>query len=102
MLNELGDGLISGSVNVFQFLGYLIATSLYAAGFTEYVRALVGNSLPSWGSKVVGAGVVIVFTLVNLFGSKLVGRAATVIVAIESVILAAFAVLGALRPIRRA
>ncbi len=91
---ELGRGTVSGGINVFQFLAYLIATSLYAAGFAEYVGALAGGSMPSWGGKAVAAGVVVVFTIVNLLGSRLVGRAETVIIAIETVILLALVVLG--------
>lgn len=94
LVREFGDGLTAGSLNVFQYIGYLIATSLYAAGFAEYVSALAGDSLPSWGAKAVGAGVVIVFTVVNMVGSKLVGRAETAIVGIETAILVGFMVLG--------
>jgi amino acid transporter len=95
LLEEFGEGLVCGSLNVFQFLGYLLATSLYATGFAEYVTALAGSGFPSWAGHVVGAGVVIVFALVNLAGSRIVGRAETVIIAIESAILAIFVVLGA-------
>ena len=91
---ELGTGTLSGGVNVFQFLAYLIATSLYAAGFAEYVGAVAGGDLPTWASKAIGAGVVLVFAAVNLLGSRLVGRAETMIIAVETVILVGFVVLG--------
>jgi amino acid transporter len=91
---EWGHGITSGSINVFQFVAYLIATSLYAAGFAEYVGALAGGDLPSWASRAVGVGVVVVFTMVNLLGSRLVGRAETAIIAVETTILVGFVVLG--------
>jgi amino acid transporter len=91
---EMGRRTLSGGVNVFQYVAYLIATSLYAAGFAEYVGAVAGGDLPSWGSKVVGAGVVLVFTAVNVLGSRLVGRAETVIIGVETAILVGFVVLG--------
>jgi amino acid transporter len=94
LLEGFGSTLVCGGLNVFQYLAYLIATALYAAGFAEYVRALVGDGFPSWGSKAVAAGIVIVFTVVNLVGSKLVGRAETTIVAIELVILVGLVVVG--------
>lgn len=94
IIEEYGSGLISGGLNVFQYLAYLIATSLYAAGFAEYASALEGNSLPSWTAKAFGVGIVVVFLLINLLGSKLVGRAETIIVLIELVILLGFALLG--------
>jgi amino acid transporter len=87
LIEEFGRGPASGGLNVFQYIAYLIATSLYAAGFAEYVGALVGDGFPTWAGKAVGAGVVVVFTLVNLFGSRLVGRAETVIIGIESAVL---------------
>ena len=94
LLREFGDGLTAGSLNVFQYIAYLIATSLYAAGFAEYVGALAGDSFPSWAGKAVGAGVVVLFTVVNMVGSRVVGRAETAIVGIETTILAGFIVLG--------
>ncbi len=89
-----GDTLVCGGLNVFQYLAYLIATALYAAGFAEYVGALFGDGFPSWGKQAVGVGVVALFTLVNLAGSKLVGRAETVIIMIELVILLGLVVVG--------
>ena len=94
LIAEFGDGMISGGLNVFQYVGYLIATALYAAGFSEYVRAFAGPGLPSWGARAVGAGVVLIFAGVNFAGSKLVGGAETWIVAIEVAILVAFVALG--------
>ncbi len=92
---EFGNGLMSGSANVFQFLAYLIATSLYAAGFAEYATALIGDGVPTWAAKAIGAGVVVLFAAVNVIGPSLVGRAETVIIAIEAMILVGFVVVGA-------
>lgn len=89
MIEEFGNNKLSGGLNVFQFVAYLIATSLYAAGFAECIGVLIGSSLPSLGNKAIGAGVVILFALVNIVSSKLVGRAESAIVAIETVILIA-------------
>jgi amino acid transporter len=94
LVRSFGESTVAGGLNVFQFIGYLIATSLYAAGFAEYVGALAGDELPSWGSKAVGAAVVVVFTGVNLVSPTLVGRAATLIVGVESAILVGFVALG--------
>lgn len=96
LVRSFGDGVTAGALNVFQFVGYLIATSLYAAGFAEYAGALAGDAMPTWGAKAVGATVVVVFTGVNLVSPSLVGRAETLIVGIESVILVGFVAVGAL------
>lgn len=95
LLEEFGQGITSGGLNVFQYIAYVIATALYAAGFAEYVGVVVGGDQPSWLSKAIGAGVVILFTVVNMVGTKLVGRAETLIIGIESAILVAFVVVGA-------
>lgn len=94
IVREYGDGLVAGGVNVFQYFGYLVATALYAAGFAEYVRALYIDSMPSWGPKAVGVGIVLLFLVISVVNSKLVGRTETLIVGIELVILAGFVVLG--------
>ena len=84
-----GDSLVTGSLNVFQYAAYIIGTALYAAGFAEYVAALAGNDGATI-RRAVGAGVVVVFTAVNLTSSQLVGRAQTAIIAIELLVLGAF------------
>lgn len=42
LLECFGDGLVAGGVNVFQYLGWIIAMALYATGFAEYARVLFG------------------------------------------------------------
>lgn len=94
LLSALGNTVVCGGLNVFQCLAYLIATSLYAAGFAEYVGALSGHALSPSAGKLVGAGVVALFALVNLLGSRLVGRAQTVIIAAEVAILLGLLAIG--------
>ncbi|HQR80929.1 MAG TPA: APC family permease [Actinomycetota bacterium] len=94
LLEEFGEGVVSGGLNVFQYVAYLIATALYASGFAEYFTVVMGGDPPGWVAKAVGAGIVALFTLVNMVGTKLVGRAETIIIAIESAILLAFVALG--------
>lgn len=87
-----GDGVVAGGLNVFQYVAYLIATSLYAAGFAEYAGALGGDALPAWAPKAIGIAVVVVFAVVNLVGS--VARTEALIVGVELLVLAGFIVLG--------
>ncbi len=94
LLREFGQGVVSGGLNVFQYVAYLIATALYAAGFAEYVTIVMGDDLPGWAPKAIGAGVVLVFMTVNIIGTKLVGRAETLIIGVESAILVGFVALG--------
>ena len=94
LMASLGDTMLCAGLNVFQYIAYLIATSLYAAGFAEYVGARAGGRLPTLYARPIGAGVVGIFTLVNLIGAKDVGRSQKMIIATELVILAALLGLG--------
>lgn len=96
-LQGFGHTLTAGGINVFQYLAYLIAAALYAASFTEYVGALAGGSLPVWAARAVGVGVVIVFALVNLLGTRVVGRAETVAIGLVVLTLLGFVVGGSLK-----
>jgi len=94
LVEGLGRTTWSGGLNVFQFLSYLAATALYAAGFGEYVSALAGDALPDWANQAAGIAVVVLFTAVNMISTKLVGRAESLIVGIEIAILVSLITLG--------
>ncbi|WP_094554278.1 APC family permease [Synechococcus sp. 1G10] len=94
LLAALGDTDLCASLNVFQYVAYLIATSLYGAGFSEYVGALAGGQLPTVALRLIGAAAVVVFTVVNLVGAQLVDRSQKLIIAAELVILALLLLLG--------
>jgi amino acid transporter len=89
-----GDGLVAGGLNVFQFIGWIIAMALYASGFAGYARDLLPWETPAWSAKAIGIGLVLVVVAVNLVGTKLVGRAELAVVGIELAILAGFVVAG--------
>ena len=90
LISCFGDGIIAGGLNVFQFLGWIIAMALYAAGFAGYLRALLPWQTPDWSDKVIGIGLIVVVVAVNLVGSKLVARSEVFVVSIELAILVAF------------
>lgn len=94
LLKGFGDGLFAGGLNVFQYLGWIIAMALYATGFSEYTCQLlhIGNS--GWLYKAISIGLVAAVVIVNLMGSKQVARAQTVIISFELVILFGFILLG--------
>ncbi len=89
-----GPGWLSGSLNVFQYLAYLVAAALYAAAFAEYVNALAGDALPIWAMRLCGVAVVIVFSLVNLLGTQTVGRAASLAMGFTILALIVFSIAG--------
>ena len=72
---SFGLGVISGGLNIFQYMAYLIAAALYAAGFSEYANTLFGGNLSSLEVKVIGAAIVALCAGINLLGTNIVGRA---------------------------
>jgi amino acid transporter len=94
LIKCFGDGVIAGGLNVFQFLGWIIAMALYCAGFAGYVRALLPWHTPGWSAKAIGIGLIVAVVIVNLVGTKFVGRSEIFVIAIELTILAVFVVFG--------
>lgn len=95
LIRCFGDGLVSGGLNVFQFLGWIIAMALYATGFSGYAMHLMGLD-DAWLGKVIGVGLVLFLMGVNFIGAKIVGRAELLVIAVELVIIVGFVVLAAL------
>lgn len=75
IVSTYGDGFIAGWMNAFLYLGFLISTSLYAAGFTEFIVVLTGTFFSGFELKLIGASLVLIFALVNLLGASIVGLA---------------------------
>lgn len=73
LIRCFGDGVIAGGLNVFQFLGWIIAMALYCAGFAGYVRALLPWETPGWSAKAIGIGLIVAVVIVNLIGTAFVG-----------------------------
>jgi amino acid transporter len=97
LIRCFGDGVIAGGLNVFQFLGWIIAMALYCAGFAGYLQALLPWETPAWSAKAIGIGLIVAVVIINLIGSKLVGRSEVVVVSIELAILAVLVVFGLMK-----
>ncbi|MGB7792217.1 MAG: APC family permease, partial [Terrimicrobiaceae bacterium] len=94
LIRCFGDGVVAGGLNVFQFLGWIIAMALYCAGFAGYVRALLPWDTPDWSAKAIGIALIIAVVIVNLVGTKFVAQSELFVISIELAILAVFVVLG--------
>ena len=94
LVEEFGDGLFSGALNIFQYFAYIIAIALYAHGFAGYAMTFFPNDTPGWIEEALAVGIVVLFTLVNFLGSRIMGRAETVIVAIKVGVLVLFIAAG--------
>jgi len=91
LVKGFGDGVLSGGINLYMWIGYVIALALYAQGFAGYAMTFVPPNLPAWLPKAIGCCIVLVFTGVNLIGAKVVGRSETFIVVVKLLILFLFA-----------
>ncbi|AZA08532.1 APC family permease [Corynebacterium pseudopelargi] len=94
LIQGFGNGLIAGGMNIFQYFGWIVAIALYAAGFSEYAKVIFHLHDSPWVGKLIGVGIIAASVMINIFGSKLVARTQTIIIAVELVILLAFIVIG--------
>ena len=80
-----GEGVASGSLNLFQYFSYIITIALYATGFAAYAVTFIALPVKVWA-----VGVVLAFTAINFLGARIMGRAESVIVIIKVAILVVF------------
>lgn len=94
LLKGLGDGILSGGLNLLLWMGYIFGLSLYAKGFSYYaVTFLPTGSAHVW-ANVFATAIILIFTAINFIGSKAVGKSELFIVSIKVGILLLFAVAG--------
>ncbi|QWE21280.1 APC family permease [Polynucleobacter sp. AP-Kolm-20A-A1] len=91
---SFGPGVIAGGLNNFQYIAYLIAAALYAAGFSEYTNTLLGGSLSPTEVKMVGAGIVVLCAGINVLGTNFVGRAETLAIGFVTIALLLYSIEG--------
>ncbi len=89
-----GIGVLSGGINIFQWLAYVLGLALYSSAFAAYVPSLYGGDIGAWPLKFIACGLIVVFVLLQFAGSNIVGRAQTFIVALAIAALFIFGVVG--------
>jgi amino acid transporter len=94
LVKGFGDGVIAGGMNLFMWAGYIISLALYATAFGHYAGTFASTAPAPWVVKALAVGAVVVLTVVNAFGAKLMGRSETLIVGVKVAILAVFAGVG--------
>src|ERR1700746_1971075 len=75
-----GDGHFTGITAWLTYSANAIVTAMVAVSFGSYASALVGFEGNAVWTKLFAALIILVMTVVNIVGSKLVARAQTVIV----------------------
>lgn len=91
LVQGFGGGVLSGGINLYMWIGYVIALALYAQAFAGYAGTFFAHYPIDWLPKAIGVGIVILFTGINFIGAGLVGKSETAIVAIKMTILLLFA-----------
>jgi amino acid transporter len=94
LVKSFGDGVLAGGLNLFMWAGYIISLALYATAFGGYAATFVTTAASPLLVKSLGVAAVVLLTLVNAFGARLMGRWETVIVAVKLAILVVFAAVG--------
>jgi amino acid transporter len=94
LVKGFGDGVLAGGTNLFMWVGYIISLALYASAFGSYAATFVTTTPSPLLLKSLAIGAVIVLTVINALGSRVMGRSETLIVAVKVAILVLFAVVG--------
>src|SRR6266566_4453290 len=94
LVKSFGDGVLAGGLNLFMWAGYIISLALYATAFGGYAATFVTTAPSTLLLKSLAVASVVLLTLVNAFGARLMGRWETIIVAVKVAILVLFAAVG--------
>ncbi|KWT68488.1 amino acid transporter [Hyphomicrobium sulfonivorans] len=89
-----GDGVFVGGLNMFMWAGYIISLALYAMAFGNYAATFISTTPDPVLIKGLAIASVLLVTLLNAFGAKVMGRGETIIVGIKLAILILFSVIG--------
>jgi len=94
LVKSFGDGVFAGGLNLFMWAGYIISLALYATAFGNYAATFITDRPSALLLKSLAIGAVLLVTVVNAFGAKIMGRGETIIVAVKVAILVVFAAVG--------
>jgi amino acid transporter len=94
LVKSFGDGVLAGGLNLFMWAGYIISLALYATAFGGYAATFVTTAASALLVKSLAVAAIVLLTLLNAFGARLMGRWETVIVAVKLAILVLFAAVG--------
>jgi amino acid transporter len=94
LVKSFGDGVPAGGLNLFMWAGYIISLALYASAFGSYAATFFTTTPSPLLLKSLAVGSVLLLTIVNAFGAKMMGRSETFIVAVKVAILVLFSAVG--------
>ncbi len=94
LVKAFGDSVFTGGLNLFMWAGYIISLALYATAFGSYAATFITNAPSPLLLKSLAIGSVLLVTILNAFGAKVMGQGETIIVAVKVAILVVFAAAG--------
>ncbi|NOY05680.1 MAG: amino acid permease [Chlorobi bacterium] len=94
ILKGIGDNLFTGALAILLWLSYVVSISLFAKGFAGYFLPLVHLTITPLALGITEIILIALFTAINFFGSKAVGKAEFYIVLVKLSILGVFILLG--------
>ncbi len=94
ILRGMGDSTLTGALSILTWLTYVVSIALFAKGFTGYFLPLFGLGESPLHTGLVETGLIALFTALNFFGSRAVGRAEFLIVLVKVAVLGVFVVVG--------
>ncbi len=94
IVQGLGDSVVTGALAILMWFSYVVSLALFAKGFAGYFLPLVGLPLNGLYMGIVETAFLALFTVLNFFGAKAVGRAEFWIVLIKIAVLGVFIVFG--------
>lgn len=92
--HSFGTGRLAGTLSLIYLMTLVATVAMVAKAFGAYATPLVFGGASRLWIDVFASGIVIVLALLNIAGSKLVGKAEIVLVGIKLIILAALMVAG--------
>lgn len=94
ILRGVGDNSITGALSILMWFSYVISISLFAKAFSGYFLALFNIPINDFNISLIEFFIIFLFTILNFFGSKVVGRAEFFIVLIKVSVLLFFVFAG--------
>ncbi len=88
-----GTGVFTGGLNILLYLSYIIMLSLYSYAFGSYGATFFPNNYDFWKHVLISFAILL-FTFINMIGSKAVGESEEYIVGIKLSILLFFVIIG--------
>jgi len=89
-----GSGVFIGSINILLWQSYIVMLSLYAFAFGSYGATFGPESLQPLLKHILLSGGIIMISILNMFGAKVIGEAEGAIVATKLAILLFFVGVG--------